>query len=200
MQILGPSLQGFCYLPAIQSRGGILLGWNTNKVSCSSTCLRDHSIAVKVIFLCRSCTWLTVVYGLNDVAQKSANLQEMRDISSSITGPCMILGDFNLILQSQDKSNGYLNRHLINGFSHVIDDLKLKEVHLNGRSFTWTNTRERPTLERIDWVFVMTDCELLFPNCLLHALPSRLQTTAHSYYPRCSTSAPRSTFDLKPFG
>lgn len=84
----------------------------------------------------------------------------------------MILGDFNLILHAQDKSYCHLNRCLMNSFSHVIGDLSLEEVHLNGRAFTWTNARGRPTLERIDRVFITMNWEILFPDCFLRDLPS----------------------------
>lgn len=54
----------------------------------------------------------------------------------------------------------------------MVDDLQLKEIHLNGRAFTWTNARERSTLERINRVFVSTDWEALFLECFLRALLS----------------------------
>ena len=43
---------------------------------------------------------------------------------------------------------------------------------MNGRAFTWSNARERPTLERIDRVFVSTAWEDMFPDSFLRALPS----------------------------
>ena len=96
----------------------------------------------------------------------------MRGIRSLITGPWMIVNDFNLILQAQDKNNDLLNRRLMNKFRRVVDDLDLQEVHLNGRAFTWTSAKERPTLGRIDSIFVSIDWEHLFPDCFLRALPS----------------------------
>lgn len=63
-------------------------------------------------------------------------------------------------------------------FRWVVDDLELKEVHLNGRAFTWSNTRECPTLERIDKALVSTEWEALFLASFLYALPS---TTSYHY-------------------
>jgi hypothetical protein len=39
-------------------------------------------------------------------------------------------------------------------FCRFLNDLKLLELHLHGRLFTWSNERTNPTLERIDRVFV----------------------------------------------
>lgn len=112
------------------------------------------------------------MYGPTDSASKGAFLQELRDVESSISGPWMVLGDFNLIPQASDKNNPRINRHQMGTFRRLINDLELKEIHLNGRAFTWTNARERPTLERIDRVFVSPNWEALLPDCFLQALPS----------------------------
>lgn len=77
-----------------------------------------------------------------------------------------------IILQASDKNNSRLNRRQMGRFRQVIDDLELNEIQLNGRAFTWSNAKERPTLERIDRVFVSTDWEQLFPDSFLRALPS----------------------------
>lgn len=57
------------------------------------------------------------------------------------------------------------------GQSHrFINEAALKELHLNGRLFTWSNERLHPTLERIDRAFVTTEWDLLYPNCDLQSL------------------------------
>jgi hypothetical protein len=37
-----------------------------------------------------------------------------------------------MILQAQDKSNANINRRLMGSFKSLIDDLKLKELRLQG--------------------------------------------------------------------
>lgn len=59
----------------------------------------------------------------------------------------MVLGNVNLILQAQDKNNASVNMRRMDSFRRLVDDLELKEVHLNGRQFTWSSARDRPTLE-----------------------------------------------------
>lgn len=172
METLGPSFDEFYYLPASQTRGGILLAWNSSKASCHTTSLGEYSIIAKVVLPNGSSTWLTVVYGPHEDGSKNTFLQELCHIHSSFLGPWMVLGDFNLILQLQDKNNACVNRRRMGSFHHLMDDLELREVHLNGRAFTWSSATERLTLERIDRVFVTADWETLFPDCFLRALPS----------------------------
>jgi hypothetical protein len=51
-------------------------------------------------------------------------------------GIWLILEDFNLIYQAEDKNNSNLNRRLMGAFKAAIDDFNLKEIGLNGRRFT----------------------------------------------------------------
>lgn len=59
-------------------------------------------------------------------------------------------------------------------FRRVINDLALHELHLNGRSFTWSNGWDNPTLERLDRVLISSDWEDLFPQSFLKALPTTI--------------------------
>jgi hypothetical protein len=76
-------------------------------------------------------------------------------------------GDFNLIYRAQDKSNSNVDRAMMGRFHHLLNDIKLLEVHLMDKSFTWSNEREAPTLVRLDRVLASVDWEELFPECAL---------------------------------
>jgi hypothetical protein len=60
----------------------------------------------------------------------------------------------------------------MNSFKATIDDLRLKEIKLNGRRFTWSNEQSNPILTRIDRLLCTAEWELLFPSCFLHSMPS----------------------------
>jgi endonuclease/exonuclease/phosphatase family metal-dependent hydrolase len=101
--------------------------------------------------------WLTNVYGPTNHADKDEFMQELRNVRSVIQGPWMLCGDFNMIYQTYDKSNGRLHRSLMRRFRQMLDDLQLDELHLSGRLFTWSNHRDSPTMERRDRVFASVD-------------------------------------------
>jgi hypothetical protein len=64
-----------------------------------------------------------VVYGPQGDNDKLHFLQEVRHIQTLISGSWPVLGDFNVILAAEDKSNANLNRRLMGSFKSVIDDL-----------------------------------------------------------------------------
>lgn len=77
-EILGPSFDGFYYLPASHTRGGLLLGWNSLLATCSSPSFREFSITARIDFISGSSAWLTTVYGPIDDNLKDSFLQELR--------------------------------------------------------------------------------------------------------------------------
>jgi hypothetical protein len=62
-QCLGPSFDGFAYLPAIETRGGILLAWNSEILEISNISLDSYAIIGEVRSKDNCTWWITVVYG-----------------------------------------------------------------------------------------------------------------------------------------
>jgi len=96
-------------------------------------------------------------------------LQELRSIRNCIPEKWLVIGDFNLILQAQDKSNTNLNRRMMGAFRSVLDELEMREISLQERRFTWSNDT---TQTRIDRAFCTTEWDLMMQSCSLQALSS----------------------------
>jgi hypothetical protein len=93
---------------------------------------------------------ITVIYSPQGDTTKLQFLQELKNIPLPEHNRWLILGGTNLIYQAEDKNNSNLNRRLMGVFRATINHLRLKEIKLNGRRFTWSNQRDNPTLTRID--------------------------------------------------
>jgi exonuclease III len=204
MQIVGPGFEYF-YLPAEGTRGGILLAWRASVWSVSSTSLQVYSIsALFKPAAGGSPWWMTAVYGPCSDGGKVGFLAELHNLRAIRSGPWLLCGDFNMVYRAKDKNNGRVNRRLMGQFRSFLNAAALKELHLNGRLFTWSNERTHPTLERIDRAFISNEWEDLFPANELHSLSSLcsdhvlllLQTDAsfvgkgrfqfRAFWPRCA--------------
>ena len=62
MQCLGPSFDGYAYLPAVETRGGILLAWDSSVVDVDQLQLDDDFITGMIHTKAGDHWWLTVVY------------------------------------------------------------------------------------------------------------------------------------------
>ena len=81
-------------------------------------------------------------------------------------------GDFNLILDPADKNNARINRRNMNRFRRLVDSLELRDIHLHGRTYTWSNECTNPTLVKLDRILTTVDWEELYPLCFQQTLSS----------------------------
>lgn len=170
MQCLGPSFDGFDYLPANETRGGILVAWDTTVMDIDSFVRDTNCLSGMVHNKDGTNWWITVVYGPQGDELKIEFLDELRARREACHGPWMVLGDFNMILRAMEKNNLNLNRRIMRKFREFVEEHELKELYMHDRRFTWTNERDSPTMMKIDRVLVSVDWELTFTDCLLQAL------------------------------
>ncbi len=99
------------------------------------------------------------------------------------------MGDFNVLLSTSGKNGPSSNTSVMLDFRSVISDSSLIDLPIRNKSFTWSNERRTPTLERLNRVFVSKSWFLFFPRSSLRALPqprsdhTPLLLTAFSFVP-----------------
>jgi hypothetical protein len=171
IETLGESFQEhFAFLPAQGTRGGAVLVVDCTYYKILSHEYRTNTVTAKIQSTLSLCEWwITVVYGPQEDNDKLFFLEEMRQISTITSDRWFIVGDFNMILQAQDKSSSNLNRRLMGAFRRLLDDLELKELKLLGRKYTWSNNRTHTRIER---AFCTSEWDLMLPNCSLQAVSS----------------------------
>jgi hypothetical protein len=172
MQLLG---RGFDYLllPAIHTRGGILLAWCSPCWAASSISSRSFSLSACMCQITNDTEWwLTVVYSLARDHDKQTFLIELHKLRTLHSGPWLLTRDFNLMYRAEDKNNTRLDRRLMGQFRRFLDEASLHEIHLSGIIFTWSNERSHPTLEHIDHAFISKEWDEFYPSHDLTSLVS----------------------------
>ena len=71
MQCMGPLFDGFAYLPALETRGGILLAWNSLVLDVQNLQMDLNSLTGMVCPRVGVVWWITVVYGPQGDARKN---------------------------------------------------------------------------------------------------------------------------------
>ena len=100
LECLGPGYDDFFYLPAEETRGGILVAWDSSKI-CGDSCFRgEFSVSVRFSSPAASPFWVTSVYGPQDEPDKIRFLEEIKNTRTFCPGVWAVLGDFNLILDA----------------------------------------------------------------------------------------------------
>jgi len=91
-------------------------------------------------------------------------LQWFKNINIPDTVNWLIVGDFNLYRNPDDRNKpggDHLETYL---FNEAINALGLVELPLMGRRFTWSNKQLSPLLERLDWFFTSALWTITYPN------------------------------------
>jgi endonuclease/exonuclease/phosphatase family metal-dependent hydrolase len=107
----------------------------------------------------------------------------------------MLCGDFNMIRYAHEKNNSNFRMSEAEAFNDCINDLCLIEIPLLDRSYTWSNKRSSPTLERLDRVFINVAWNKILPSTIL----SSFTRTTSDHVPlkiNIATSIPKSNLLL----
>lgn len=147
-----PWFNSFLCKDAISTSGGILIAWvddfsysfkQTNVYSCSVILERDSFSFM-----------LTCLYGPNDDVLRLEFLKELRQVRELNQLPWMVVSDFNLVRDLNETTGGSRNLGSILEFNHLMEELELWEVPLQGQEFTWSSKRPTPTFYKIDRILL----------------------------------------------
>lgn len=175
LEILGPRFDMHVALDANGTRGWIILGWRSDRFTAARIKTQEFSIMACLTPMDGGDHWsLTTVYGPHDEARKPAFLAELAQIHNSLHGPWLLIGDFNLIKDPQDKNNNWICRRWMNRFRRTLNRSSLHEIPLIGRKYTWSNEKQVPTLVHLDRAFCNVEWELLFSAAKLLPLASAI--------------------------
>jgi hypothetical protein len=88
----------------------------------SGLVLTSHSVSASVHDARCSSYWkVTWVYGPKGDLEKKIFMRELKGLNDGAPPAWLLMGDFNLISIARDKSNGRVNRAMINRFQKAIN-------------------------------------------------------------------------------
>lgn len=145
--------------------GGILMGIDLSVFDIGAINERDFYVKFLLRNKSDGFKWtLVCVYGPAQDDLKEQFLAELVNMASKVETHILLGGDFNILRKASEKNKPNFNSRWPFLFNAVIDGLNLRELELSGRSFTWANSRDNPTYEKLDRILCSTKWELKFPR------------------------------------
>jgi exonuclease III len=139
------------YLPTEGTAGGILVGLNSNKFEALAWRKTKSYVVAMIRNMVDKFVWRFVsVYGSSYEEGKADFIQELHEIMDNWSGPTLLRGDFNLVNNLKEKSNGLVNKKWVDLFKDCTNCHGLVELKNSSRSFTWTNSQEQPIMAAVD--------------------------------------------------
>ncbi|XP_074299724.1 uncharacterized protein LOC141630876 [Silene latifolia] len=91
----------------------------------------------------RKMFWYTLVYGFNKAAERESLWNSIREHHRGINGPWMVCGDFNAILDYNERIGGAPVSYAdVLPLAQVTQDCNLVDLNATGAFFTWNNKHE----------------------------------------------------------
>ncbi|XP_074278681.1 uncharacterized protein LOC141602277 [Silene latifolia] len=136
---------------------------------------------------------ITVVYGFNKLAERSALWSALKGHAVRGGGPWAVFGDFNNVLFPDERIGTDISWAEIKHFQDTCHACGLVTVKTIGNFFTWNNKHEAGSrvFSRIDRVLGNDDWGIEFPDCVAKFLPEGLYDhspciiTLREQYDRC---------------
>ncbi|KAJ9707046.1 hypothetical protein PVL29_002163 [Vitis rotundifolia] len=160
-------------LPSCGASGGILIIWDSKKLSSKEVVIGSFSISVKFAMGGRGPLWISAVYGPNSPSLRKEFWVELFDIFGLSYPLWCVGGDFNVIRRSSEKLGGSSLSPSMKDFDSFIRECELLDPPLRNASFTWSNLQESPVCKRLDRFLYSNEWGQLFPQSLQEALPRR---------------------------
>ncbi|GKV05206.1 hypothetical protein SLEP1_g17240 [Rubroshorea leprosula] len=159
--------------------GGLWILWNDSEVTLDIVSTNAQAIHATVKVRnhpsLSSDTWfLSGIYGRPVYEIRTILWQELRYLSTMISCPWVLIGDFNdVINQSEKFGGGIVCQSRVRSYLDCMNDCHMQDIGYIGPKFTWLNMRNNHQLirERLDRAWANPDWRLLFPEANLYHLP-----------------------------
>ncbi|XP_021742002.1 uncharacterized protein LOC110708223 [Chenopodium quinoa] len=86
--------------------------------------------------------WLTMVYGLNTALERESLWAQIAQIAPPANTPWILCGDFNNILNLEDRIGSQCSLAEVEQFSNCLRVYSLFDFKVGGMFYTWTNKQE----------------------------------------------------------
>lgn len=99
----------------------------------------------------------SAVYGLHTINNRKKLWQELQTIATQMSGPRVMMGDFNPILSIEDRLYGNPVQEVeVIDFKEFLQQSGMMELKSVGRYYTWTNHQIHSKIDRIlvnaEWI------------------------------------------------
>nr|CCA66235.1 hypothetical protein [Beta vulgaris subsp. vulgaris] len=136
------------FSPADGNAGGILTLWSKTFITVSSSHVSKNWIAVRgtISHLNWDCSLISI-YNPCSVEERAVVWGEILEFWTTSKLPCLIIGDFNETLASNDRGSLAISQSGSNDFRQFVQSLQLTEIPTTER-FTWFRGNSKSKLDR----------------------------------------------------
>lgn len=161
----------FAFVPSRGNSGGLLTIWKSSVFSGNVLLSEDFALVTKFTSTQSSQTWtLANIYGPCSGDERNTYTKWLYNLDIQATEDWLILGDFNYIHAPDNRNKPGGNVQEMFTFNDIIRKQHLIELPIKGRSYTWSNMKQDPLLEQLDWFFTSLHWTNIYPKTMVKPL------------------------------
>ncbi|KAL7194493.1 hypothetical protein ACSBR1_034841 [Camellia fascicularis] len=121
--------------------GGVLCVWKASVFSLAKCCSsRNFLILSGTILPCFNCVFVNV-YAPNDVTRRGVVWNTLWNLKAQFVDPWCLGGDFNEVRSMGERKGCLIRDKGMREFNEFIEGVELYDVPMQGRQFTWSNSK-----------------------------------------------------------
>ena len=155
-------------------RGGrIVVVWKSEDMNVDILTSFSQLIHISVHPRNKTQFYCTFVYGSSDRKERLDLFHQLHDISKTLIGPWLIIGDFNTVANLNERHGLPVLLREIQPIRECMANCDVHDLHYNGCFYTWNNKQvgDRRIMSKIDRVHGNVQWEEAFPNAIVSFLP-----------------------------
>ena len=151
--------------------GGILVFWDTRKLELVEAEIGHFYVTCMFKNVEDGFLWaFTGVYGPMKRCKRELFWEELGSLNGLWEGPWCIGGDFNMVLSPNERNSVGRLSHSMRRFIEVLNELRLRDLPLQGGPFTWRGGHNNQCMSHLDRFLVTADWESQFSNVIQSTL------------------------------
>ncbi|KAL5575727.1 hypothetical protein UlMin_017426 [Ulmus minor] len=185
------------YVPPVGLSGGFCVAWRDG-IDMEPVTMNKHIMSFLVFSSPGSAPWLlSAVYGPNSSVEKRLFWDNIHLQTNCFLGAWLIIGDFNTIWSSSDRSSGSGMDIGSRRMRTALNNLGMLLIPASGVNYSWSNRRQgnRRIRSKIDRAVANEEWWRSFPNASIRMLP---QTTS-DHNPQILYCFGQNSFAKRPF-
>lgn len=153
--------------------GRIIVGWKSDELQVNIVTCSSQLIHISVTPKNNPSFFCTFVYGASEKNARLQLFQVLHALSLNISLAWIIMGDFNCIANFDERRGQPVRLHEIQPLRDCMMECGVRDLHYNGRFFTWTNMQagDKRVMNKIDRVLGNDLWEEAFPSAFVSFLP-----------------------------
>ena len=154
------------------SPGGVLVFWDKRVLHLLEVEVGNFSVSCRFKNCEDDFCWLfSGVYGPSLMKEREDFWAELGAVRGLWSDPWCVAGDFNVVRFPVESSRGGRLSASMRRFSEIMEDLMLRDLPLQGGSFTWKGGLNNQSHSRLDRFLISNEWEDHFSGSVQYVLP-----------------------------